>query len=295
MNRKAVFYSFLFLVLPVLIWPAAGKDKGPWKDLFLQVGDIKIHYLEAGSGDRTLVFIPGWTLSAEIWREQIPYFSSRGFRVLAIDPRSQGQTTKTEVGNTYQQQAADLHAFLQSLKIEHSYLVGWASGVTALLEYVSSPEALKPEKMVFVDGSPAALKSDDYPGGITAQQARKLLLEGFEEDRAKAADRYVRSLFKARPQESLIKELTDDSLRTPIGAAVALYFDLFTGDRRSALMRVAVPCLVLTTSESRAIGEYMKSKIQRADLETIEEAGTAMFLEKPQAFNQALESFLGEH
>jgi len=296
MNRKAAFcFSFLFLMLLVSISPAAGKDKGPWKDLFLQVGDIKIHYLEAGSGDRTLVFIPGWTMPAEVWREQIPYFSSRGFRVLAIDPRSQGLTTKTEVGNTYQQQAADLHAFLQSLKIEHSYLVGWASGVTALLEYVSSPEALKPEKMVFVDGNPAALKSDDYPGATTAQQARKLLLDGFEEDRAKAADRYVRSMFKSRPPEPLIKELTEDSLRTPIGAAVSLYFDLFTGDRRSALMRVAVPCLVLTTSESRAIGEYLKSKIQHADLETIEEAGTAMFLDKPQAFNQALESFLGEH
>ena len=92
-------------------------------------GDIKIHYLEAGTGDRILVFIPGWTMTAEVWKEQIPYFSARGFRVIALDPRSQGQTTKTETGNTYQQQAADLHAFLQALKIEHSYLVGWGSGV----------------------------------------------------------------------------------------------------------------------------------------------------------------------
>ena len=103
-------------------------------------------------------------MTADIWKEQILYFSSRGFRVIALDPRSQGLTTKTESGNTYQQQAADLHAFLQALKIEHSYLVGYGSGVLALLDYISSPEALKPEKMVFVDGSPAALKSEDYPG-----------------------------------------------------------------------------------------------------------------------------------
>jgi len=198
------------------------------------------------------------------------------------------------VGNTYQQHAADLHAFLQSLKIEHSYLVGWASGATTLLEYVSSPEALRPEKMVLVDCSPAALKSDDYPGAITMQQARKLLL-GFQDDRAKATEQYVRGLFKAPQPESLITDLKESSLKTPIGAAISLYFDLFTGDRRPALTRVGVPNLIVATSENRAVGEYMKSKIPRSTLEVIEGTGSAMFLDKPQAFNQVLESFLGEH
>ena len=153
--------------------PIAGKESGPWRDRYLQVGDIKIHYLEAGAGDRTLVFVPGWMTPAEVWKEQIPYFSSRGFRVIAVDPRSQGETTRTELGNTYQQHAADLHAFLQSLKIERCYLVGWAAGVTTLLEYLSSPEVLKPEKVVFVEGGPAMVKLEDYPGSVTPQQARK--------------------------------------------------------------------------------------------------------------------------
>jgi pimeloyl-ACP methyl ester carboxylesterase len=39
----------------------------------------------------------------------------------------------------------------------------------------------------------------------------------------------------------------------------------------------------------------MKAKTPRASLEIIENAGPAMFLEKPQAFNQALENFLGGH
>jgi non-heme chloroperoxidase len=291
-NKAVMGLAFLMLLISTL--SVAGKEKGPWKDLSLQVGDIKIHYLEAGSGDRTLVFLPGWTMPAEVWREQIPYFSSRGFRVLALDPRSQGLTTKTEAGNTCHQQAADLHAFLQSLKIEHSYLVGWDSGAIVLLEYISSPEALKPEKMVFVDFSPAALKSDDYPGTVTVEQARKLLL-GFQEDRAKATEQFVRGMFKTRQPESLIAELTEASLKTPMGAAASLYFDLFTGDRRPALRRVAVPNLIVTTSENRALGEYMNSETPRSSLKVIEEAGAAMFLDKPQAFNQALESFLGEH
>jgi len=293
MNRFPAL-SLCFLVLVASVLSVAGKENGPWNDLYLQVGDIKVHYLEAGSGDRTLVFIPGWTLAADVWREQIPYFSSRGFRVLALDPRSQGSTTKRETGNTYQQQAADLHAFLQSLKIQHSYLVGWDSGATALLEYVSSPETIRPEKIVLVDCSLTALKSEDYPGTITIQQARKRLL-GFQDDRAKATDQFVRGLFKARQPELLIKELTQSSMKTPMGAAAMLFFDQITGDRRPALMHVTIPSLIIATPENRASGEYMRAKIPRSVLEVIEDAGSAVFLEKPQAFNQALESFFGEH
>ena len=293
MNRKAVWVTSLLLLLTAL--PAAsGKDKGAWKDLSIEVGDIKMHYLEAGAGDRVMVLIPGWTMIAEVWKEQIAYFSSRGFRVIALDPRSQGLTTKTESGNTYQQQAADLHAFLQALKIEHCYLVGWGSGVLALLDYISSPEALKPEKMVFVGGSPAALKTEDYPGSVTAQQARRFVL-ALEENRAKATEQLVRSMFKQRPPESLVAEMVAGSLKSPLSAALSLYFDLFTGDRRPALLRVPVPSLIVTTSEDQAVGEYMKSKIPRSTLEVIENAGPAIFLDKPQAFNQALENFLGEH
>jgi non-heme chloroperoxidase len=293
MNRIHILF-FSFLVLLISAFSLHGRANDPWKDLNIKVGDIKIHYLEAGSGERSLVFIPGWTMPADIWNEQIPYFSSRGFRVVALDLRSQGETSTTDEGNTYHQQAADLHEFLQRLKIEHSYFVGWASGVTVLLEYVSSPETLMPEKMVFVDGSPSGMKLDDYPGSVTAQQARELLL-AFQDDRAKATEKYVREMFKVRQPESLIKTLKDSSLKTPIGAALSLYMDFLTGDRRPALLHVAVPTLIMTTSDSEAIGEYMQSKIPRSSLKVIEGAGTAMFLDKPQAFNQALEAFLGEH
>ena len=292
MNRKALL-CFSFLVLLIAALAVTSGAKGPWSDKYLQVGDIKIHYLEAGQGDRILVFIPGWIMPAEVWKEQIPYFSARGFRVIALDPRSQGQTTKTEIGNTYHQQAADLHAFLEGLELEHSYLVGWSAGVTTLLEYLSSPETLRPEKIVFVEGSPAFAKQDDYPGSTTPQEARKLLLS-FQDNRAKAVEQYVRSLFKASQPEILYKELSESSQKTPLAAALSLYFDQYSGDRRPALRHVSAPSLIVTTPENRAIGEYMKSRISRSSLEVIEGTGTALFLDKPQAFNQTLEAFLGE-
>ena len=271
----------------------SGAEKKPWKDLSVQVGDIKVHYVEAGGGDRTLVFVPGWTMTAEVWKEQIPYFAARGFRVLAIDPRSHGQTTRTDEGNTYQQQAADLNAFLRTLKIRRPILVGWSAGVVVLLEYVSSSEAEQPERLVLVDGGVLGFKEGDYPGGMTMQQARSIVLS-FQEDRAKWTDQFVQGMFKSRQPQMLITEITQACMKVPIGTVVSLSMDLFTGDRRPLLPRVKVPTVIVMAEDNRLLGEYLQSKIGGSRCEVIPEAGHAVFLEKPQAFNQVLESFLGE-
>jgi non-heme chloroperoxidase len=290
--RSAIPLSIVAMLATSLF--LSGAEKKPWKDLTVQVGDIKVHYVEAGSGDRTIVFVPGWTTTAEIWREQIPYFASRGFRVLAIDPRSHGQTTRTEEGNTYQQQAADLNAFVRALKIRRPILVGWSAGVVVLLEYVSSSEAEQPERLVLVDGGVLGSKEADYPGGMTMQQARSIVLS-FQEDRAKATDQFVQGMFKSRQPQLLITEITQASMKVPTGTVVSLLMDIFTGDRRPLLPRVRVPTLIVMADSNRLLGEYLQSKIGGSKLEVIPEAGHALFLEKPQAFNQVLESFLGEH
>ena len=293
MYRKAGWFLTVTLLLTFLL-PHNAEANGRWEDKFIKVGDIKIHYLEAGKGDRIIVFLTGWTMPAEVWQEQIPYFTARGFRVIAFDPRGQGRTTKTETGNTYKQHAADLYELLLSLKAEHSFLVAWSSGVTTLLEYVSSPDSLRPNKIVLVDGYPAVNKKDDYPGTQGFSKARSDFLK-LQEDRNKYTEQFVKNLFKQPQSASLLKDLQKSSLKTPMGAAVSLLFDLITGDRLSALERISVPTLIMTTPENQAVGEYMKSIIPRSELEVIEDTGHAIFLDKPQAFNQAIETFIGEY
>ncbi len=288
---KRIGVVMLVAVIALLANSLVGVDK-TIKEATVQVGDIKMHYIEGGSGDRTLVFIPDLAMTAGVWKEQIPYFAARGFHVIAFDPRSQGLTSKTDVGNTYHQQAADLHAFLEKLKLEHCTLIGWSAAVVTLLEYISSPESLKPDRLVFVGGAPISPSDKDYPNGLTIQQARDLML-AMEDDRAKATEALVHGLFKSQQNGTVYKEIGDASLKTPTGTAIALLFDLITGDRKSALMMIDVPTLIVVSQDKRLLGEYLQSKITGAQLKIIPDSGPAIFLEKPQAFNQALEEFLG--
>ena len=70
------------------------KDRAESK--FLTVGpDIQVHYWDKGEGD-AIVFIPGLTFSGEIFRHQLEHFSDR-HRVIAVDPRGQGQIGRAHV------------------------------------------------------------------------------------------------------------------------------------------------------------------------------------------------------
>src|SRR5215475_8991893 len=64
-------------------------------------GNVSLRVIEDGkpAAQPTLVFIPGWSTGADIWRRQVETFAKTN-RVIAFDPRSEGESTKTTSGNT---------------------------------------------------------------------------------------------------------------------------------------------------------------------------------------------------
>src|SRR5574341_603719 len=74
---------------------------------FVTTGDgVRLHYRESGSGP-AILFVPGWTMPAEIWEPQIEHFSKR-WRVVAMDPRSQGESSQTTEGHYPERRAQDI-------------------------------------------------------------------------------------------------------------------------------------------------------------------------------------------
>src|SRR5215831_11441935 len=100
-------------------------------------GNLSLRVIEAGKPDAepVLVFIPGWSTGADIWRHQIDTFA-KTYWVIAFDPRSEGESTKTTSGNTPENRAQDLHVLLERLGVRHPVLIGWSQGVQDIAAYV---------------------------------------------------------------------------------------------------------------------------------------------------------------
>src|SRR5215469_9315486 len=101
-------------------------------------GDVSLRVIEAGKPDAqpVLVFVPGWSTGADIWRRQIEKFAKTN-RVIALDPRSEGESTKTTSGNTPEIRAQDLHALFGQLGVRRPVLIGWSQGVQDVAAYVA--------------------------------------------------------------------------------------------------------------------------------------------------------------
>lgn len=268
----------LFLLIPSMI--AETIEVAP---------QVQIYYESAGQGD-PLLFVPGWTMTVGVWREQVAYFSKTN-RVITIDPRSHGNSSKVLGGNSLSQHARDLRKLVESLQLKGIVLVAWGTGVGSALEYINQFGNDPLAALVLVDGGPGQLKREDGSSGFSQEEMYKVVMN-CENQRVEQTDRFIDSMFKTNRPESELEWLAKESFRTPTTVASLLLYDSIVGDRRPYLSKVSVPTLVISTTENKEIGEYIKSHIARARHLVFEGTGHGLFMEDPGKFNETLNGFL---
>src|SRR5438552_2731193 len=98
-SRRAQRALVLAVGVTLLVSRAEARTEKPWatKSAFATSADgARIHYIEAGKGP-AILFVPGFTAPGWIWEKQITQFSIT-HRVVAIDPRAQGESSQTAEG-----------------------------------------------------------------------------------------------------------------------------------------------------------------------------------------------------
>ena len=159
------------------------------KSGFFKTSDgVRIHYLEAGSG-RPIVFIPGWTMPAWIWQKQIDEFSKR-YHVIAVDPRSQGESDKPPYGHLPETRARDYKELVDHLGLKQPVLVGWSMACGELMKYVEQFGTDNVGGLVLVDGFIPDKPSPRCSSAISGW------MNQLQQDRQKQADGFVRSMYK---------------------------------------------------------------------------------------------------
>jgi len=85
-------------VIGILLCAASASAQSA-RDVFVTTPDgAKIHCLDAGRGPAPAVLlVPGWTMPADIWERQIAHLQTM-YRVVAMDPRAQGQSSPAADG-----------------------------------------------------------------------------------------------------------------------------------------------------------------------------------------------------
>lgn len=92
----------------------------------------RIWYATFGAG-RTVIMLHGGLGHSGNWGYQVARLMTSGYRVLLIDSRGHGHSTRDDRPYTYELMASDVLAVMDYLQLEKAAFVGWSDGACTAL------------------------------------------------------------------------------------------------------------------------------------------------------------------
>ena len=109
------------LVVAALVFPSMSAAE------YLETKDgAKIYYEDHGKG-QPIVLVHGWICSSKFWQKNAPELA-KIFRVVTLDLRGHGNSSKTLSGHTIAQYGRDVRDVVDRLDLRNFTLVGWSMG-----------------------------------------------------------------------------------------------------------------------------------------------------------------------
>ena len=127
---------------------------------------VEIYYKDWGSG-QPIVFSHGWPLSADDWDNQMLFFLSKGYRVIAHDRRGHGRSTQVADGHDMDHYADDLAALTAHLELKDAIHVGHSTGGGEVVHYLARRGQRDVYKAAIISAVPPLMvKTETNPEGL---------------------------------------------------------------------------------------------------------------------------------
>lgn len=292
----------LALPVPSIANPTAQGD-AKVASIVTQDG-TSLYYKDWGpKSARPIVFHHGWPLSSDDWDNQMLFFLSRGFRVVAFDRRGHGRSDQTDSGNDMDTYAADTSDLVKALDLRDAIHIGHSTGGGVVARYAARAESGRIAKAILIGAvTPIMLK--------TASNAEGTPMEVF--DRFRAALVANRAQFFRdvpagpfygfnRPGAKVSQGLIDNWWRQGMaGGAKAQYDSIkafsetdFTGD----LEAIEIPVLVMHGEDDQVVPIAASARkaiglLRSGTLKTYPTLSHGLFATHPDVINPDLLEFI---
>ncbi len=240
-----------------------------------------------------IIFLHGWGQSAQIWHQQIKYFSPLT-RTYAINLPGHGGAPDIPQEEWAQHIADEINHISQDKPV---LLIGWSLGGQIALKVKQHIHNLA--GLVLISTTPCFRQQKDWVHGCSDE-----VWQGFEQASQQQTPKLMQRFFqmmlhgdKLGRKEILHIAKTAINKQQPLmQQALQSGLSLLSSlDLRENLAHIAVPSLVVHGLQDVIVpaqaGEYLAANIANSELHTFEDCGHAPFLTHHVAFNQLLESW----
>lgn len=230
----------------------------------------RIWYADYGSGEPVILLHGGMGHSGN-WGYQLPALVDAGYRVILIDSRGHGRSTRDARPFSYELMATDVAAVMDALGLESARLAGWSDGACIALVLASKAPARVAGVFFF------ACNMD--PGGVKEFVFTPVIGRCLNRHRQDYA------------QLSATPDQFDD-----FSQAVNLMQDTQPNYSESDLAAIRVPVTIVHSEQDEFIkrehAEYLARSIPNADFVLLRDVSHFAPLQRPAQFNRALLGFL---
>ena len=271
-------------MLLVLGWAAPSRADEIWQtlpapappppaDVTTYVPNLgaRIYVTTYGHGS-PVILLHGGLANQRYWGNQVPALTRAGYRVILIDSRGHGRSTRTSQRYTYELMASDVVAVMDHLRLQKAAVVGWSDGaIVALVMALKVPYRLTHVFAFAANMDPSGVKEDTETNPTFARFERQ------------AADDYAQ--LSATPDDyadfqQAIQQMwaSEPNYAATDLATITRPVTIADGDHDEAI--------------KNAHTEYLARSIPGAKLVILPQASHFAMLQQPTEFNAAVLAFL---
>jgi pimeloyl-ACP methyl ester carboxylesterase len=231
----------------------------------------RIWYSTHGAGEPVILLHGGLGNSGN-WGYQVPSLVESGRRVILIDSRGHGRSTRDSRPYTYELMASDVIAVMDSLGVQRTSVVGWSDGACiALILAMQVPSRITRVFFFACNMDPSGTKEIEWPNTVI--------------DRCLSRHRQDYAALSATPDQF------DDFF-----AAIGVMMKTEPNYAAEQLAGIQVPVSIAISGRDEFIrlehAEYLARVIPGAQLIRLQNVTHFAPLQRPDSFNTVLQTFL---
>lgn len=250
-----------------------------------------------GSGDETLVLIPGFGTEQSAWRHVVDAFKDR-YRILSFDLTGVGPANQIHYDHahygTLDAYARDVVTVLGTLKVERCVCVGHSvAGMVVALASIKAPSLFA--KLVLLGASACYRNTASYRGGFERADIDGLI-ESATRDYLRWTAQFGQMVVSAPAEDPTVKEFVAALRAMRPDMALSLLLTILQSDLRNRLPEVTVPAVVLQARQDSAVtrdaAEYLRDHLTGSVLEVLDASGHLPHMSAPGTVIDALNRHL---
>ena len=266
---------------------------------FFTTSDMaRIYYEDRGEGD-PILFVPGHMCTTKFFERNASALEKTN-RVICMDNRGFGSSSKPLHGNDVRRHAEDIKELIDFLELDNVMLLGWSLSGSIVTLYAHMFAGWKLKGIGLVDAclfpfSPEEWNSYTAKNYNMDEWNRKYSL--WHTDIAAYVNNFVARMDRYLSTDE-IQTIKDEIVKTPPWIGFALHSDWCHTDAEALLKELTVPVLIVS-GESKghgyAMGRHYYEEIRTyRELHEFDKGGHLLFYVESEKFNRILLEFMRE-